>query len=138
MARDPFEFVQDAPLFVVPRMLDQLCGYREGARLADLPGPNPSPERERLAAALDDLADRLIAGIAAHPSKFWVLKQVQRCLEALQEEDTEAHEHVGTELERVLAIVGIESSDGVLAWYLGGIQVKRASRAGWTGFPSTR
>lgn len=121
MSRDPFERVQDAPLFVVPRMLEQLRAYREGAKLADLPGPNPSAERERLALALDALADRLIAGIAAHPSKFWVLKQFQRSLEAVQEEDTEAREHVGTELERLMDIVGIESSDGVLAWYLGGI-----------------
>ena len=49
MSRDPFELVRDAPLFVVPRMLDQLRGYRAGAKLAGLPGPNPSAERERLA-----------------------------------------------------------------------------------------
>jgi hypothetical protein len=121
MSRDPFELVQDAPLFVVPRMLAQLRGYREGAKLADLPGPNPSAERERLASELDGLAERLIAGIEAHPSKFWVLKQFQRSLEAVQEEDTEAREHFGTELERLMEIVGIESSDGVLTWYLGGI-----------------
>jgi len=121
MSRDPFELVQDAPLFVVPRMLEQLCAYREGAKLADLPGPNPSAERERLALELNGLADRLIAGIEAHPSKFWVLKQFQGSLEAVQEEDTEAREHFGTELERIMDIVGIESSDGVLTWYLGGI-----------------
>lgn len=120
MRRDPFEFVQDAPLFVVPRMLEQLRGYHEGAKLADLPGPNPSPERERLAAELDTLGDRLLAGIAAHPAKFWVLKQFERALEAVREEDTEAKEHFGTELERLLEIVGIESSDGVLTYYLGG------------------
>lgn len=121
MAHDPFELVQDAPLFVVPRMLEQLRGYREGAKLADLPGPNPSAERERLASELDGLTERLIAGIEGHPSKFWVLKQFQRSLEAVQEEDTEAREHFGTELERLMGIVGIESSDGVLTWYLGGI-----------------
>jgi len=121
MSRDPFALVQDAPLFVVPRMLEQLRGYREGPKLADLPGPNPSAERERLASALDGLAERLLAGIEGHPSKFWVLKEFQRSLEAVQEEDTEAREHFGTELERLMAIVGIESSDGVLAYYLGGI-----------------
>lgn len=120
MSHDPFERVTDAPLFVVPRMLDRLRAYREGAKLADLPGPNPSPERERLAAELDTLADRLIAGIEAHPTKFWVLKQFQRSLEAVREEDTEAREHVGTELERIMEIVGIESADGILTYYLGG------------------
>ena len=121
MSHDPFAFVTDAPLFVVPRMLDGLRGYRDGAKLADLPGPNPSPERERLAAELDRLADRLLLGIEAHPTKAWVLKQFQRSLEAVQEEDTEAREHFGEELERLMEIVGIESSDGVLAYYLGGM-----------------
>ena len=121
MRRDPFELVRDAPLFVVPRLLDQLRGYRTGAKLADLPGPNPSAERVRLAAELDGLAERLLAGIEAHPSKFWVLKQFQRSLEAVQAEDTEAKEHFGEELERLMAIVGIDSSDGVLTYYLGGL-----------------
>ena len=118
MSRDPFDLVADAPLFVVPRMLDDLRGYRDGAKLADLPGPSLSPERERLAAELDRLAERLIEGIEAHPTKFWVLKQFQRSLEAVREEDAEAREHVGTELERLMAILGIESSDGVLAYFL--------------------
>jgi hypothetical protein len=119
MRRDPFEFVTDAPLFVVPRMLAQLRGYREGAKLVDLAGPAPSAKRERLADELDRLADRLIAGIEAHPTRFWVLKQFQRPLETLEEEDSEARAHVGTELERLMAILGIARSDWVLSCYLG-------------------
>jgi hypothetical protein len=118
---DPFEFVQDAPLFVVPRTLAQLRAFREGPKLADLPGVNPSPERERLAVVLDDLATRLLAGVEAHPTKFWVLKQFQQSLEIVEGEDTEAREHFGMELERLMEILGIESSDGVLTYYLGGI-----------------
>jgi hypothetical protein len=119
MATDPFEQVQDAPLFVVPRMLEALRGYRLGPKLADLPGPSPSPERERLASELDRLADALLTGIEAHPTKFWVLKQFQQSLVAVQGEDAEAREHFGTELERLLEIVGIGSSDGVVEYYLG-------------------
>jgi hypothetical protein len=121
MSRDPLEFVQDAPLFVVPRTLEQLRAWHGGAKLADLPGPSPSPERERLASELDRLGERLLAGVEAHPTKFWVLKEFQRSLEAVQEEDTEAREHFGTELERVMEMLGIGSSDGVLSFYLGGI-----------------
>lgn len=121
MAYDPMSEVQDAPLFVVPRMLEQLRTFRDGPKLADLPGVNPSPERERLAVVLDDLAERLMAGIEKHPTKFWVLKQFQQSLEMVQEEDTEARDHFGTELERLMDIVGIGSSDGLLACYLGGI-----------------
>jgi hypothetical protein len=118
MHGDPFEFVQDAPLFIVPRTLAQLREFREGPKLADLPGVNPSPERERLAVVLDDLVTRLLAGVEAHPTKFWVLKQFQESLEMVREEDAEAREHLGTELERLMAIVGIEDSDGVVAYYL--------------------
>jgi hypothetical protein len=118
-ARDPFEFVVDAPLFVVPRTLERLRAYRDGAKLADLPGTNPSPERERLAVVLDDLSTRLLAGIEAHPTKFWVLKQFQESLELVKDEDTEAREHFGEELERLMEILGIGSSDGVLTHYLG-------------------
>jgi hypothetical protein len=118
MASDPFEQVADAPLFVVPRMLEALRGYRAGPKLADLPGPSPSPERERLASELDRLADALLEGIETHPTKFWVLKQFQQSLVAVQQEDAEAREHFGTELERLLQIVGIDSSDGVVEYYL--------------------
>jgi hypothetical protein len=119
MAGDPFAFVQDAPLFIVPRTLDQLRAFCDGPKLADLPGPSPSPERERLAVVLDDLGKRLLAGVEGHPTKFWVLKQFQESLEMVRDEDTEAREHFGAELERLMDILGIESSDGVLTHYLG-------------------
>lgn len=121
MSAGPFEFVRDAPLFIVPRTLDRLRAFRAGPKLADLPGANPSAERDRLALELDRLTDRLLSGIEAHPTKVWVLAQFGKTLEAVQEEDTEAREHMGGELERLMAILGIESSDGVLAYYLGGM-----------------
>jgi hypothetical protein len=120
MARDPMAQVQDAPLFVVPRMLDALRAWRDGPKLADLPGPNPSPERERLASELDRLADALIAGIERHPTKFWVLTQFQHTLEAVRGMDADACEPVGMEFERIMDILGIDSSDGVVEYYLGG------------------
>jgi hypothetical protein len=118
MHGDPFEFVQDAPLIIVPRTLAQLRAFREGPKLADLPGVNPSPERERLAVVLDDLATRLLAGVEAHPTKFWVLKQFQESLEIVREEDLDAREHFGMELERLMDIVGVKDSDGLIPYYL--------------------
>ena len=118
MATDPFDQVVDAPLFVVPTMLDALRAYRDGPKLADLPGPNPSPERERLAAELDRLSGTLLAGIERHPTKFWAMKQFQQSLQAVTTEDAEAREHFGTELDRIMAILGIEDADGVVAYYL--------------------
>ena len=118
MAEDPFRWVRDAPLFVVPRMLDQLRAWRDGPKLADLPGPSPSSERERLAAELDRLGSALLAGVERHPTKFWVLKQFQQSLEAIRDADAEAREHFGNELERILDVLGIDSSDGMIESYL--------------------
>jgi hypothetical protein len=118
MARDPMEQVKDAPLFVVPRMLDALRAWRDGPKLADLPGPNPSPARERLASELDRLGGALLAGLERHPTKFWVLKQFQQSLEAVRDADAEAREHFGSELERVMDVLGIASSDGMIEHYL--------------------
>jgi len=114
---DPFRCVEDAPLFVVPRTLDALRAFRAAPRLAGLHGD----ERARLGPVVDDLIDRLIADVAARPTKFWVLKQFQPVLEAVRYDDTEVRDHVGAELEELMDILGIESSDGVLAYYLGGI-----------------
>ena len=118
MARDPLSQVVDAPLFIVPRVLDALRAYQPASQFDALPGTDTSAERARLVAALEGLHGRLLAGIEGHPTKFWVMKQFQQTLEALEHEDTEAREHFGMALEEIMELLGIESSDGVLSWYL--------------------
>ena len=121
MDYDPLSEVEDEPLFIVPRVLAGLHAFRQQPKLANLPGIDTREERARLGAQVDALTDRLLLGVEAHPTKFWVMKQFQKTLEAVEGEDTEAREHFGTELERLMDILGIESSDGVLSYYLGGI-----------------
>jgi len=121
MAYDPLSDLEDAPLFIVPRVLDRLRAFRARPRLEKLSGVDTRDERARLGALVDALAERLLAGVAAHPTKFWVTKQFQATLEAVAGEDTEAREHVGMELEELMDILGIDSSNGVLSYYLGGI-----------------
>ena len=98
MARDPLADVVDAPLFIVPRVLDGLRAYRAAS---------PS-------GLLDALVDTLLTGIEAHPTKFWVMKQFQKTLERMGDEDAAARDLVGVELEKLMGILGIDSSDGVL------------------------
>ena len=98
MARDPLAAVVDAPLFIVPRVIDALRAYRASAA----PG------------ALAALADTLLAGIAAHPTKFWVLQQFRKTLEQVRDGDAAAGDPLGGELEKLMDILGIASSDGVL------------------------
>ena len=114
MARDPFEMVRDAPLFIVPRVLERLRAWRAAPKLDDPAGAPAAPGRVRLAAELDALAGRLLAGVERHPTKFWVLKQFQQTLDALDGEGAETRAQVRGELERLMDILGIGSSDGVL------------------------
>ena len=95
MARDPFSGVVDMPLFIVPRVLERLRTYRA----------RPQPVAE-----IDALAERLLAGIEAHPTKFWVMKQFRQTLDALGSADA----GVRAELDTLMDILGIRSSDGVL------------------------
>jgi hypothetical protein len=114
MSGDPFAFVNDAPLFIVPHTLEALRAYRDG-----LPGPHPSPARARLSAELDRLCGALLDGVARHPTRFWVLKQCQRSLLAVQDIDRATREDFGIELGRVLAILGVGDANAVLSFYLG-------------------
>jgi hypothetical protein len=104
MAEDPFHRVRDAPLFIVPRTLDALRAFRDGPGLDD---------------NLARVTDRLLAGVAAHPTKFWVLKQFQPALEDVRDQSAATRERVGAGLRQLMAILGIERSDGLLAYYLG-------------------
>lgn len=104
MAEDPFHRVRDAPLFVVPRTLDALRTFRDGPGLDDI---------------LARVADRLLTGVAAHPTKFWVLKQFQPALEDVRNESAETRERVGAGLSQLMDILGIDDADGLLAYYLG-------------------
>ena len=93
MARDPLRDVADAPLFIVPRVLEGLRGYRPGL--------------EGLAAAeFEHLRGRLLEGIEGHPTRFWVLKQVQKSREAVEGEDISARKQFNAALEALLTIVG--------------------------------
>ena len=70
---------------------------------------------------MNRLVDGLLAGLASNPNKKWVMAQFQKSLVRLEGADTEAREPFGMELESIMDILGIESSDGLLSHYLGGL-----------------
>jgi hypothetical protein len=113
MERDPLEGMADAPLIVVPRMLDALRAFRPAF------DGLPDAQRARLAAGLDDLRRRLLAGIEQHPTKFWVMKQFQRSLETMKNENAPARQQAGMALETLMRILGIDDRSGVVERYLG-------------------
>jgi hypothetical protein len=118
---DPLSDVVDEALNIDSGVLEALKNFRTRAKLPYLPGVDTAVERARLSKVLDEVADTLIQGIEAHPSKLWVMTQFQRGLILVELEDTEGREHFGTELEDLMDILGIESSDGLLSAYLGGL-----------------
>ena len=114
---DPIDKVNDERLHSTSAAVAQLVQYRSQPKLLRLPGEVPG-ERERLSAIVDHLTDELVKGVEANPSKLWVLRHFQRALEAVSGEDSEGKEHVGYELQRIMKILGIAKSDGLLAFYL--------------------
>lgn len=93
MDRDPLQGVADAPLFIVPRVMEGLRAYR--------------PALDGSAAAeFERLRGRLLEGIEGHPTRFWVLKQVQKSRDAVEEEDAETRKRFGAALKELLALIG--------------------------------
>jgi hypothetical protein len=118
MSYDPLSDIEDQPLAITPGTVQELTDLRQAEKFADLPGYNITEEQERLSAVLNDLLDRLIAGVATNPTKLWVMMQFQPSLEAIEDEDTEGRERFGAYMERIMDILEIESSDGLLDYYL--------------------
>ena len=121
MTYDPLSDVADHQIEVGPETIQQLKALRESADFSLIPGVDTAQEKERLIKVLHPLFDNLIAGLPSNPSKLWVLAQFKQALEQVLSEDTEAREHFGIYLEQIMDALSIESSDGLLSFYLGGI-----------------
>jgi predicted TIM-barrel enzyme len=122
MKYNPLSQVVDEPLQISDETVEKLSAFlQREPKLPLLPGVDVTDERARLSKIVNDLTDRIVAGIRAHPTKLWVLSEFQKALELIEEEETEGREHFGLELERIMDILDIESSDGLLAFYLSGI-----------------
>ncbi len=118
MTYNPLSEVIDEPLSISPDVILKLEILRASEKFIQLPGTDIAAEQARLSVIFDDLLDRLIAGLSEHPNKLWVMGQFQPALEAVSTEDTEAREHFGIHIERLMDILKIESSDGLLGFYL--------------------
>ena len=106
------------PLVVNAAVRRALELLRAAPKFEDLPGLDTGEEQARCSALVDAILDRVINGIEANPCKSWVLEQCLDTLTAACHEDTEARERFGPYLERMMDILGIASSDGMLTFYL--------------------
>jgi hypothetical protein len=99
----------------------KLREFRQAEKLENLPGIDTADEKTRLSKVLNGILDHLLDGVEVHPTKLWVMTEFQIALKQVEGEETEGREHFGMELEYTMDILGIESSDGLLAAYLGGL-----------------
>jgi hypothetical protein len=121
MTYDPLSEVVDAPLSVSDGVIRALTDLRGAEKFLELPGEDTTVERGRLTAIFNGALDRVISGLKSNPRKRWFMAQIQQALAEIADEDTEAREHFGMHVEKVMDIVGIDSSDGMLSFYLGGL-----------------
>lgn len=121
MTYDPLSSVRDEPLLVGSHVIAALRAFRAAPKLESqtLLSTLTDQERQRLSPPIDRLTDELIEGVAANSSKLWVMAAFQRTLSEMNFEDTEVREQFGMELETLMDILRIDSSDGLLAFYLG-------------------
>jgi hypothetical protein len=115
--------IADHALSLTPEAFQQLADLRAEKKFQEegmYPGA-PTPEiRERSELAVNGMLDRLSAGLRHSPQKTFVISEFLRMLKAFESEDTEEREQACSYCERVMDIVGIESSDGALNTWLYG------------------
>jgi hypothetical protein len=109
---------REQDLRVTPDTLAKLMALRESDTFADLPGIDPSVERARMKAALNELLSRLLQGLETNPHKSWVIAQMKPTVQKIYLEDTEARERFVGYLHEVLVTLEIESTNGAFFRYL--------------------
>jgi len=78
------------------------------------PGAPNEAVRSRCEQRVNALIDRLVAGLPSHPTQQYVLEQLGTTVVSFGHEDFEERERLLLYLERIMAIAGIPSSDGLL------------------------
>lgn len=119
VSRDPILRIKERPLVIDDELTQRLIDYSKQPKFEDLLGLDLETEKDRLNSILTPLINDLLAHSKANPSKLWVMKQFQKALIQVESEDTEARECFGMELEEIMDIYQIKSSDNLLTYYLG-------------------
>ena len=121
MAYDPISEISDELLVISDETWRKLLDFKNGEKFTDLPG-SILGERKRLMEILDQLVEKLQTDLTTNPTKLWVMQQFQNALVKVESEDTEARENFASHLEEIMDILGIESSDGLLNFYVNGFE----------------
>lgn len=115
--------ITDETLNLTPAAFQQLADLRAEKKFQEqglYPGAPTAEICERAELAVNGMLDRLSAGLRHSPQKSFVISEFLRMLKAFESEDTDEREQACSYCERVMEIVGIESSDGALNTWLYG------------------
>jgi hypothetical protein len=105
-------------LLVNEQVLTELRGLRQEAKFVGKFSFVTPQEREMMEPVINDLLDRLLAGLEAHPERSWVIEQMMPTVEAFYLEDTELREPCVMYLMRIFRILRIDGPHGAFKQYL--------------------
>jgi hypothetical protein len=120
-----FPAMADQTLHVTPAMLDNLNNLKTKLTFGPDPetmytGVSDPAERKSAQLVFANLVDVLARDLSKHPSKVFVLQQFELALSRAPVFDTEDRERAGIYCEKIMDVLSIESSDGVLNRWLYG------------------
>ena len=114
----------DQTLNVTPEVVQNLLTLRSEPKFGEedfYPGAPSEEVRQKAETAVNAMLGRLATGLAKMPRKSYVLSEFQEMLRAFEDEDSEEREQACAYCERVMDILKIESSDGLLNTWLYGL-----------------
>ena len=117
----------DAPISTSSDTINRLDALRQAPKFeADglYSGCLDPSLRVRLESEINALLSRLVAEIAAHPTKSFVLAEFARTLDGVRATDTEDRERFCGYIEEIMDILNIDSSDGLLNTWIYGFDPK--------------
>jgi Domain of unknown function (DUF4844) len=113
----------DQALILTSAVFDRLAALRSEPKFQGeglYPGAPTEEIRKSAEFAINRMLDQLKSGLPSSPRKSYVLSEFFEMLEAFEGHDTDERERACTYCERVMDLLGIESSDGVLnTWMYG-------------------
>lgn len=104
-------------------MVQRLSELRAESKFRALylyPGAPSEEIRVRAEGRVNDMLDRLLFGLKSAPRKSFVLSEFMEMLRGFEGEDSEEREWACCYCERVMNLLDIESSDGLLNKWLYG------------------
>ena len=110
--------VAGGSLVVTDQVIEQLRALRKEQKFTDGFGIIKPHERAEFEPLVNDLIDRLLAGLRDHPSESWVIAQMDPTVEAFYLADTELRDPCVDYMERIFRILGIKGANGAFKKYL--------------------